>query len=140
MPAISRLLAAAFVAGSAIGAVAVLCVFAMLPQAPQPAQAAAAGGARLPGAALIPVVIAGVIWGVMNLACVLFFSYAPLLMVAQGSSPTVSASLTSLAIWFTILAIPTGGYLVHRSGRPIVAIIACGLVGYVSWDALQDLR
>jgi MFS family permease len=64
----------------------------------------------------------------MNLACVLFFSYAPLLMVAQGSSPTVSASLTSLAIWFTILAIPAGGYLVHRSGRPIVAIIACGLI------------
>ena len=61
-------------------------------------------------------VIAGTIWGVMNLACVLFFSYAPLLMVAQGSTPTVSASLTSLAIWFTILAIPAGGYLVHRSG------------------------
>ena len=34
----------------------------------------------------------------------------------------------SLAIWFTILAIPAGGYLVHRSGRPITAIIACGLI------------
>ena len=73
-------------------------------------------------------IIAGIIWGAMNLACVLFFSYAPLLMVAQGSSPTVAASLTSLAIWFTILAIPAGGYLVHRSGRPITAIIACGLI------------
>jgi predicted MFS family arabinose efflux permease len=59
---------------------------------------------------------------------VLFFSYAPLLLVAQGSSPTMSASLTSLAIWFTILAIPAGGYVVHRSGRPIVAIIACGVI------------
>jgi predicted MFS family arabinose efflux permease len=39
----------------------------------------------------------------------------------------VSASLTSLAIWFTILAIPAGGYLVHRSGRPIVAIVICGV-------------
>jgi predicted MFS family arabinose efflux permease len=107
--------------------VAVLCAFALIPQASTPAQTAAAGG-KLPGAALVPVLIAGTIWGVMNLACVLFFSYAPLLMVAQGSSPTVSASLTSLAIWFTILAIPAGGYLVHRSGRPIVAIIACGLI------------
>ena len=76
----------------------------------------------------MPVIVAGTIWGVMNLACILFFSYAPLLLVAQGSSPTVSASLTSLAIWFTILAIPSGGYLVHRSGKPIVAIIACGLI------------
>jgi MFS family permease len=49
-------------------------------------------------------------------------------MTAQGSSATAAASLTSLAIWFTILAIPTGGYLVHRSGRPIAAMIACSLV------------
>ena len=119
----------AVMASGAICAVAALCAFALIPHASQPTQAVAAG--RRPGcprAALIPVVISGTIWGVMNLACVLFFSYAPLLMVAQGSSPTVSASLTSLAIWFTILAIPAGGYLVHRSGRPIAAIIACGLI------------
>ena len=119
---------AAVMASGAVGAVAVLCAFALLPKTSTPTQAAAGAGARLPGEALVPVVIAGIIWGLMNFACVLFFSYAPLLMVAQGSSPTVSASLTSLAIWFTILAIPAGGYLVHRSGRPIVAIVACGLI------------
>ena len=118
----------AVMASGAICSVAVLGAFAMIPRAAQPTQAAAGGRGRLPRAALMPVVISGTLWGVMNLACVLFFSYAPMLMVAQGSSPTVSASLTSLAIWFTILAIPTGGYLVHRSGRPITAIIACGLV------------
>ena len=118
----------AVMASGAICSVVVLCAFAMIPHAAQPAQPAGAVRAKLPGAALMPVLVAGTIWGVMNLACVLFFSYAPLLMVAQGSSPTVSASLTSLAIWFTILAIPTGGYLVHRSGRPITAIIACGLI------------
>jgi MFS family permease len=88
----------------------------------------AIGRARLSGAVLLPVTIAGIIWGAMNLACILFFSYAPLLMVAQGASPTSAASLTSLAIWFTILAIPTGGYLVHRAGAPIAAIIACAPV------------
>ena len=98
----------------------------------------------------MPVMISGTIWGAMNLACVLFFSYAPLLMVAQGSSPTVAASLTSLAIWFTILAIPAGGYLVHRSGRPITAIVACSLIAaaalmlfvvdFHSDDRLPDFR
>jgi len=117
----------AVMASGAICAVAVLCAFALVPQISTPTQTAAAGG-KLPGAALIPVVIAGIIWGVMNLACVLFFSYAPPLMVAQGSSPTVAASLTSLAIWFTIVAIPAGGYLVQRSGRPITAIVSCSLV------------
>jgi predicted MFS family arabinose efflux permease len=111
-----------------IGSVAVLCAFAMIPHAAQPTQAEAAGRSRLPAAALLPVMVAGTIWGAMNLACVLFFSYAPLLLVAQGSSPTVAASLTSLSIWFTILAIPAGGYLVHRADRPITAIVACSLI------------
>jgi len=121
-------LSAVMVSGAVVAAVA-LGAFALIPKGAQPAVAVAAGRGKLPGAVLAPVVIAGTIWGVMNLACVLFFSYAPLLMVAQGSTPTVSASLTSLAIWFAILAIPTGGYLVHRSGRPIAAIIVCGLIG-----------
>lgn len=121
-------LSAVMVSG-AVFAAAALSAFALIPRGAQPAGAAAAGRAKLPGAALVPVLVAGTIWGVMNLACVLFFTYAPLLMVAQGSTPTVSASLTSLAIWFAILAIPTGGYLVHRSGRPIAAIVACGVIG-----------
>ncbi len=64
----------------------------------------------------------------MNLACILFFSYAPLLLAARGSTPTAAASLTSLAIWLTILAIPSGGYLVHRLGKPIAAIAVCALI------------
>ena len=119
----------AVMGSAAICSVLVLFAFAMIPRAAQPAQAAVAGRGRLARAALMPVVVSGTIWGAMNLACVLFFSYGPLLMVAQGSSPTVAASLTSLSIWFTILAIPAGGYLVQRAGRPITAIIACSLIG-----------
>jgi len=50
------------------------------------------------------------------------------LMTARGYSPTTAASLTSLAIWFTILAIPSGGYLVHRLGRPVLAIGVCAAI------------
>jgi predicted MFS family arabinose efflux permease len=120
-------------ASAAICSVAVLIAFAMIPRAAQLAQAATtAGSGRLARAALAPVIISGVIWGAMNLAGVLFFTYAPPLMVAQGSTPTVAASLTSLAIWFIILAIPAGGYLVNRAGRPLTAIIACSLIGAAS--------
>src|SRR5260370_7521175 len=49
-------------------------------------------------------------------------------MVARGSSPPAAASLTSFGIWFTILAIPSGGYLVHRLGEPIAVIIVCALI------------
>ncbi|WP_454624805.1 MFS transporter [Bradyrhizobium cenepequi] len=118
----------AVMASSAMMALVVLGAFAFLPRSPVQAEAAAAARTSLPARILVPILVAGVIWGAMNLACVLFFSYAPQLLVAQGSSPTGAASLVSLAIWFTIIAIPAGGYLVERSGRPVAAIVACGLV------------
>jgi hypothetical protein len=36
-----------------------------------------------------------------------------------------------------IVGIPFGGISIAVD---ILALLACGLVGYVSWDALQDLR
>jgi predicted MFS family arabinose efflux permease len=111
----------------ALCAGAAFFAFAFVSPAPQAMQAATVDRAKLPGAVLLPVTIAGIVWGAMNLACILFFSYAPLLMTARGSSSTVAASLTSLAIWLTILAIPTGGYVVHRLGKPIPAIALCAL-------------
>jgi predicted MFS family arabinose efflux permease len=112
----------------AFGAGAALCAFAFVSASPQATPVTTIDRAKLPGAVLLPVMIAGIVWGAMNLACILFFSYAPLLMVARGSSPTAAASLTSLAIWLTILAIPSGGYLVYRLGKPIAAIASCALI------------
>jgi predicted MFS family arabinose efflux permease len=112
----------------ALCAGAALCAFALVSEPERSAQQATTGRTTLRAAVLVSVTIAGAVWGAMNLACILFFSYAPLRMVALGSSPTVAASLTSLAIWFTILAIPSGGYLVHRVGRPIAAIVVCALL------------
>ncbi|MGA7995072.1 MAG: MFS transporter, partial [Bradyrhizobium sp.] len=123
---------------SAVCASLVLVAFTFVSEREQPPQPAAIDRAGLPVAVLLPVTIAGLIWGGMNLACILFFSYAPLLIVAQGSTPTVAASLTSLAIWFTILAIPSGGYLVHRSGRPIAAIIGCALLAALALVLFVD--
>jgi predicted MFS family arabinose efflux permease len=123
------------VMGSA-AAFSALALFAFLlvsqPDQERLAQPAATGHTGLPAEVLLAVIIAGAIWGAMNLTCILFFTYAPLSMVAQGSSPTAAASLTSLAIWFTILAIPSGGYLVHRLGAPIAAILSCALVAAVA--------
>ena len=116
------MISGALCAGAALGA------FALVSEPSEQKQRTATGRSRLPGGVLVRVLIAGTAWGAMNLACVLFFSYAPLLLVAQGSSSTAAASLTSLAIWFTIVSIPSGGYLIHRSGRPIAAIVVCSLV------------
>jgi predicted MFS family arabinose efflux permease len=114
---------------SSLCALVTLAAFALIPGCNAHGDHRPAGGAELGRAILVPVVVAGIVWGLMNLACVLFFSYAPALMGLRGFSPTAAASLTSLSIWLTILAIPTGGYLVHRFGRPIVAIAVCAPLG-----------
>jgi predicted MFS family arabinose efflux permease len=122
---------AAMMSAALVAAVA-LAAFLFVSEPERLAQRTAMDGSRLSGAVLIPVIVAGTAWGAMNLACILFFSYAPLLLVAQGSSPTAAAALTSLAVWFTILAIPLGGYLVHRSDRPIASIIVCSVTAAVA--------
>jgi MFS family permease len=113
-----------------LAAAAALAAFALLPRhvAQVEAQATEAG-MRLPTATLLPVMVAGVIWGAMNLAATLFFTYAPLLLTAHDWTPTPAASLISLSIWLIIVAIPLGGYVVHRTGQPVAAIAICGLVG-----------
>jgi len=128
----------AVVASGGICAAAAAGLFAFTSDPPREAQIASTRSSGLAPALLLQLVVAGMVWGAMNLACILFFSYAPPLMSARGYSPTTAASLTSLAIWFTILAIPSGGYLVHRLGRPILAIGVCAsiaatmLVSFVS--------
>jgi cyanate permease len=116
------------VASGGVCAAAAACAFAFTSEPSREAQIASTRSSGLAPGLLLQVTIAGVVWGAMNLACILFFSYAPPLMTARGYSATSAASLTSLAIWFTILAIPSGGYLVHRIGRPIVAIGVCATV------------
>jgi predicted MFS family arabinose efflux permease len=118
----------AVVASGGICAAVAACAFAFASEPVREVQVASTRPSRLAPALLLQLIVAGMVWGAMNLACILFFSYAPPLMTARGYSPTTAASLTSLAIWFTILAIPSGGYLVHRLGRPILAIGVCASI------------
>jgi len=118
----------AVAASGGICAAAAACVFLFTSDPRREVQVAPTRSSGLAPALLLQLVVAGLVWGAMNLACILFFSYAPPLMTARGYSPTTAASLTSLAIWFTILAIPSGGYLVHRLGRPILAVGVCAAI------------
>ena len=111
------MLSAAICASAAFGA------FVLLVRPTQRGEPAVLERAKLPAAIMLAVIVTGIAWGAMNLACILFFSYAPLLIAHRGVSPTTAASLTGLSIWLTILAIPSGGYLVDRLGKPVLAIV-----------------
>jgi predicted MFS family arabinose efflux permease len=117
-------------------ALAALAAFAWIPNPARANEVRLVARVELDRAVLVPIIVAGVVWGLMNLACVLFFSHAPALMGLRGFSPTSAASLTSLSIWLTILAIPAGGYVVHRLGKPVAAISVCAPVAAAALSAV----
>jgi predicted MFS family arabinose efflux permease len=83
-----------------------------------------------PRAEAIPVIVAGLIWGLFNLGLIVFFSFVPPLLTEQGTNLPDAAFLTSLALWIMIASVPVGGYLVQRSGRPDAAVMLfSGLAG-----------
>lgn len=110
--------------GAALAAVA-LCVAGGLAlllagyRAPDGAAAsqAAPGPARLRGAALACVLIAGAIWGLYNAALGMIFSFGPALLAERGWSAAEAGSAAGLALWIVALSVPLGGVLADRLGR-----------------------
>jgi MFS family permease len=70
-----------------------------------------------PAAESMAALVAGAIWGSYNIGLIVFFSFAPLLLVEHGALPVEAASWTSLALWICMVSVPLGGYLVHRIGH-----------------------
>ena len=77
----------------------------------------------------LPALVAGAIWGSYNIGMVVFFSFAPLLLVEHGALPIQAASWTSLALWICMFSVPLGGYLVHRIGHANAVIAISCFIG-----------
>jgi predicted MFS family arabinose efflux permease len=86
----------------------------------------------LPAREALPVVVAGLIWGIFNVGLVLFFSFVTPLMLERGHSPLEAGALTSTGLWISMLSVPLCGFAVERGGCPDRAIvlfsIAAGIV------------
>jgi len=67
--------------------------------------------------------LSGTAYGLFNAAYVAVVSFGPDLLVARGYSSTGASSLISLVGWVLVLALPVGGFIADRSGRPIACIV-----------------
>ncbi len=76
-----------------------------------------------PATVLLPVVVAGVMWGAFNAGLVGYFSFVPLLLAERGMTIAQAGGLTSLALWVGMLSIPLGGLMAQRLGRPGTTIV-----------------
>lgn len=77
----------------------------------------------------VPAMIAGAIWGNLNLALVLFFSFGPAAMMEHGVAQGIARGWTGAALWIVMFSVPLGGVVVQRSGRPGGAIVVFSGLG-----------
>jgi MFS family permease len=64
------------------------------------------------------VIIAGAMWGLINVAYIVVVSFAPGLFAARGYSPAQASWVVSLLSWSLIVSIPFAGVIVEKVGKP----------------------
>ncbi len=113
-------------------AAAALLVFARLAprDAPAPARRPRTGpaaGAWPRGAALGATVLAGAAWGLYNAAIAMVFGFGAVFLGERGAAPAAASATTSIVLWVMVAAVPAGGWLTDRIGRPRAVLAVCFL-------------
>jgi MFS family permease len=115
---------------AALCGVALVLIATLYRDPPRAMSASTVGVPMLPPLReMLPASVAGVMWGSLNLALVLFFSFAPALLIAMGVPEVGAAAWTGAGLWVVMVLLPLAGILVQRSGRPRAAIVAGGVLG-----------
>ena len=113
-----------------------LTLFATAYRAPANVVTTAATSAPLDRKAVIAVITAGLIWGLYNVGFAMIFSFGPSLLVERGWSISAAGSTVSIGLWLAVVAVPLGGFLADRSGRPAVLLVAGCVVSALLMVAL----
>lgn len=71
------------------------------------------------------IVCAGVAWGVFNAGYIIYLSFGPLVLEAQGQSGLKAAGVVSLTSWVMILSCVLCGQIVDRFGRRDLVLLVC---------------
>ena len=79
------------------------------------------------GVVLRLVLLAGVVWGLFNVAVAAVFAFGPEVLIARGQSLQGATAQVSLVLWTLALAAPFGGMLADRTGQRDL-MIASGTV------------
>jgi MFS family permease len=69
--------------------------------------------------------LAGTAWGVCNLGYIVYLSFGPSMLEAQGMGTLAAASLISVASWLSILSGTACGHIADRYGRRETILAVC---------------
>jgi predicted MFS family arabinose efflux permease len=116
---------APFHVASAYCLLAALGVFAFY-RAPGDGPAAGSGGtARLSGREWRLVICAAAAWGVFNAAYVIYLTFGPKVLEAQGHTSVAAAGIVSIGSWLMIGSGVLCGQIVDRLGRRTLVLSVC---------------
>lgn len=122
--AIQAGLSGAFLASAAFCAVGLALIALVYGDPPRHADAAPEPAQAWPSRpAFVLTVLAAMIWGWFNAGFSMVFGFGPAMLIEQGASPLAAGSTVSIALWFTILSVPVGGFLSDRFRRPALVIL-----------------
>jgi MFS family permease len=79
--------------------------------------------------AIAAVIAAGLIWGTFNVGFATIFSFGPSMLAERGWSISAAGSIISIVLWISVVAVPGGGILADRSGRPQTVLVAAAIGG-----------
>ncbi len=132
----------AMIANAAFSAVGIALLLAIYPkQAPRPDQPAGSGTLWLINRKeLVLSSLAGLGRGLFSAGYVVFISFVPPLLIAQGLAPAEAGLLTSIAALMSLVSVPLGGLLSDWTRKPNLFIVGgslgtaltCILVPYVA--------
>src|SRR5205807_2627010 len=72
--------------------------------------------------------IAGLIWGLFNVAFAVIFTFGPSMLAERGWSIAAAGSSISIVLWLAVTSVPLGGFVADRTGRPQFSLVAGCLV------------
>lgn len=123
---------------SAYCLVAAICLSVLYrsPGSARPGQSAISRGLNRHEWRLI--LCAGTAWGVFNAGYVIFLSFGPKVLEAQGLGALKAASVISIASWLMILSGVLCGQIADRFGRRELILLVC-MMGAVSALALLNV-
>jgi len=110
----------------------------LLYRPPPSAKPLQAGPIGLPRRELLLTLLAATTWGLFNAGYIVYLSFAPKVLMAEGYGPAHAAAVISLSSWAMIVSGVVGGRIADRSGWGGRMLYVCTAVAVVSLLLLQQ--
>ena len=115
----------AFIIASSYCAISALLIMILFHSPPHIKSEKVVFGIRLTGNELLLTLVASSAWGLFNAGYVVYLSFGPSILIAQGMNTVSALGVISIASWIMIFSGALCGYIADRSGRPDLIVFIC---------------